>query len=71
MARLRIEQFKPTSVFTITIKFIYIGEQEKELISKTIEAVLEQQNQGFKYLLNLTNDLKGKEENKIFLVCDG
>jgi hypothetical protein len=21
--------------------------------------------------LNLTNDLKGKEENKIFLVCDG
>ncbi len=41
MARLRIEQFKPTSVFTITIKFIYIGKQEKEMINTTIEEFLE------------------------------
>jgi hypothetical protein len=37
----RIEQFKPTSMFTITIKFIYIGEQEKEMINTTIEEFLE------------------------------
>ncbi len=41
MARLRIEQFKPTSVFTITIKFIDIGEQEKEVINTTVEKALE------------------------------
>ncbi len=37
----RIEQFKPTSVFTIAIKFIDIGEQEKEMINTTVEEFLE------------------------------
>ncbi len=37
----RIEQFKPTSVFAIAIKFIDIGEYQKEIINTTIEAVLE------------------------------
>ncbi len=37
----RIEQFKPTSMFTITIKFIDIGEQEKEMINTTVEKYLE------------------------------
>ncbi len=37
----RIEQFKPTSVFTITIKFIDIGEREKELINTAVEEALE------------------------------
>ncbi len=37
----RIEQFKPTSVFTIAIKFIDIGEQEKEMINTIVEEFLE------------------------------
>ncbi len=57
-------------MFGIAIKFTEIDEQEKAMINTTVEKTLEQQNQGFKFLLNLTNDLKGKEENKISLVCD-
>ncbi len=41
MARLRIKQFKPTSMFTISIKFIDIGEQQKEMINTTVENALE------------------------------
>ncbi len=37
----RIEQFEPTSVFTNAIKFIDIGEQEKEMINTTVEKFLE------------------------------
>ncbi len=36
----RIDQFKLTSVFTIAIKFIDIGEQEKEIINTTVEKLL-------------------------------
>jgi PilZ domain len=38
---IRIEQFEPTSVFTNAIKFIDIGEQEKEMINTTVEKFLE------------------------------
>jgi hypothetical protein len=37
----RIEHFEPTSVFTNAIKFIDIGEQEKEMINTTVEKFLE------------------------------
>ncbi len=37
----RTEQFEPTSVFTNSIKFIDIGEQEKEMINTTVEKFLE------------------------------
>ena len=37
----RIEQFKSTSMFSTTINFIDIGEQEKEMIDTTIEELLE------------------------------
>ncbi len=40
----RIEQFKPTSVFIITIQFIDIGEQEKEAIYTAVVEALEQAN---------------------------
>ena len=38
---IRTEQFEPTSVFTNAIKFIDIGEQEKEMINTTVEKLLE------------------------------
>ncbi len=38
---IRIEKLQPTSLFRIEIKFTDIGEQEKELISKAIEEILE------------------------------
>jgi hypothetical protein len=38
---IRIEKLQPTSMFRIEIKFTDIGEQEKELISKAIEEILE------------------------------
>ena len=38
---IRTEQFEPTSVFTNAIKFIDIGEQEKEMINTTVEKFLE------------------------------
>ena len=41
----RIEQFKSTSMFCTAIKFIDIGEQEKEIINTTVENALEQANQ--------------------------
>ena len=40
----RIEQFMSTSMFCTAIKFIDIGEQEKEAINTTVEEVLEQDN---------------------------
>ncbi len=43
----RIEQFMLTSVFTIAIKFIDIGEQEKELINTTVEEFLEYKIKNF------------------------
>ncbi len=43
----RIEQFKPTSVFTIAIKFIGIGEQEEEAINTTVEEYLEYKIKNF------------------------
>ncbi len=39
----RIEQFEPTSVFTIAIKFIDIGEQEREMINTAVEKALEKE----------------------------
>ncbi len=42
---IRIERLQPIFMFRIEIKFIYIGEQEKEIINTTIEKVLEQANQ--------------------------
>ncbi len=38
---IRIEQFQPTSMFFTAIKFTEIGEQEKELINKSVEGTLE------------------------------
>jgi hypothetical protein len=38
---IRSDQLKPTSVFCIAIKFIDIGEKEKEMINTTIEELLE------------------------------
>ncbi len=38
---IRTEQFEPTSVFTNAIKFIDIGEKEREMISTTVEKFLE------------------------------
>ncbi len=40
----RIEQFKSTSMFCTAIKFIDIGEQEKEAINTSVEEDLEQAN---------------------------
>jgi hypothetical protein len=40
----RIEQFKSTSMFCTAIKFIDIGEQEKEVINTAVEKALEQAN---------------------------
>ncbi len=40
----RIEQFKSTSMFCTAIKFIDIGEQEKEAINTAVEEALEQDN---------------------------
>ncbi len=40
----RIEQFKSTSMFCTAIKFIDIGEQEKEAINTSGEEALEQAN---------------------------
>ncbi len=37
---IRIEQFQSTSMFRTAIKFIDIGEQEKEMINTTVEEVL-------------------------------
>ncbi len=37
---IRIEQFQSTSMFCTAIKFIDIGEQEKEMINTTVEEVL-------------------------------
>ncbi len=36
----RIEQFKSTSMFFTAIKFIEIGEQEKEMINTTVEEII-------------------------------
>ncbi len=41
----RIEQFKSTSTFCTTIKFIDIGKKEKETINTSVEEALEQVNQ--------------------------
>ncbi len=41
---IRIEELQPTSVFTTAIKFIGIGEQEKESINTSGEEALEQAN---------------------------
>ncbi len=41
---IRIEKPKSTSMYSIAIKFIDIGEQEKELINKAVEEALEQDN---------------------------
>ncbi len=38
---IRCVELQPTSVFCIAIKFIDIGEQEKEMINTTIEELLE------------------------------
>jgi hypothetical protein len=38
---LRSDKFQSTSMFCIAIKFTDIGEQEKQLISKAIEEILE------------------------------
>ncbi len=38
---IRIEQFQSTSMFFTAIKFTEIGEQEKELINKSVEGTLE------------------------------
>jgi hypothetical protein len=40
----RIEQFMSTSMFCTAIKFIDIGEQEKEAINTTVAEALEQAN---------------------------
>jgi hypothetical protein len=40
----RIEQFKSTSMFCTAIKFIDIGEKEKETINTAVEEALEQAN---------------------------
>jgi hypothetical protein len=40
----RIEQFMSTSMFCTAIKFIDIGEQEKEAINTAVEEALEQDN---------------------------
>ncbi len=40
----RIEQFQSTSMFCTAIKFIDIGEQEKEAINTSVEEALEQAN---------------------------
>ncbi len=45
----RIEQFERTSVFTIAIKFIDIGEQEKEKINTTVEEFLEYKIKNFRF----------------------
>ncbi len=41
---IRIEQFQSTSMFCTAIKFIDIGEQEKEVINTAVEKALEQDN---------------------------
>ncbi len=38
---IRSDELQPTSVFCIAIKFIDIGEKEKEMINTTIEELLE------------------------------
>ena len=38
---IRCDELQPTNVFCIAIKFIDIGEQEKEMINTTIEELLE------------------------------
>ncbi len=38
---IRIEELQPISMFRIEIKFTEIGEQEKELINKAVEELLE------------------------------
>ena len=38
---IRSDKLQPTSVFCIAIKFIDIGEKEKEMINTTIEELLE------------------------------
>ncbi len=40
----RIEQFMSSSMFCTAIKFIDIGEQEKEAINTAVEEALEQDN---------------------------
>ncbi len=41
----RIKQFKSTSMFCTAIRFIDIGEREKEMINTAVGKVLEQENQ--------------------------
>ncbi|MEE9260107.1 MAG: PilZ domain-containing protein [Candidatus Scalindua sediminis] len=43
----RIKQFQPTSMFCIAIKFIDIGEQEKEMINTAVEKALEHDYQTY------------------------
>ncbi len=43
----RIKQFQPTSMFCIAIKFIDIGEQEKEMINTAVEKALEHHYQTY------------------------
>ena len=38
---IRSDELQPTSVFCIAIKFIDIGEKEKEMLNTTIEELLE------------------------------
>ncbi len=38
---IRIDTHQSTSIFFIAIEFIVIGEQEKELISKAVEEIIE------------------------------
>ncbi len=41
---IRIDKPQPTSMFCTAIKFIDIGEQEKEAINTAVEEALEQDN---------------------------
>ncbi len=43
----RNKQFQPTSMFCIAIKFIDIGEQEKEMINTAVEKALEHDYQTY------------------------
>jgi hypothetical protein len=43
----RIKQFQPTSMFCLAIKFIDIGEQEKEMINTAVEKALEHHYQTY------------------------
>ncbi len=43
----RNKQFQPTSMFCIAIKFIDIGEQEKEMINTAVEKALDHDYQTY------------------------